>query len=205
MHRTWDLSAANPASARSRRPGAGFEFGTTSPDPLHRSRRPPLVPPFCPPGRTTPAACHSFTQASATNGVCDGPLRRNRRLGERLLRRPTVPQILPGRPRVYDQTGPAGTQYQALRALRQLVDPHGCLRTHTRYDEHRAWHTQRDTNRSPPDLNLTPAVDFLLNSHPPERRRGQPRPETRHCKQEMTAASPATQQPRGIAWNIQSC
>ena len=44
------------------------------------------------------------------------------------------------------QRSRGATHYQALRALanRLVGILHGCLRSHTLYDEHHAWHTEPD-------------------------------------------------------------
>jgi hypothetical protein len=53
----------------------------------------------------------------------------------------------PGARAFYDRQRARGaTRYQALRALanRLVGILHGCLRNHTRYDEHLAWHSEPD-------------------------------------------------------------
>ena len=53
----------------------------------------------------------------------------------------------PGARAYYDRHRARGaTHHQALRALanRLVGILHGCLRSHTRYDEHLAWHTEPD-------------------------------------------------------------
>ena len=71
---------------------------------------------------------------------------RNRRLGDALLRQAySALRASPGARAYYDQHRARGaTHYQALRSLanRLVGILHGCLRTHTRYDEHHAWHTE---------------------------------------------------------------
>src|SRR5512133_2408009 len=57
-------------------------------------------------------------------------------------------QQFPRRPRLLRPTARArgATHYQALRALanRLVGILHGCLRHHTLYDEHLAWHSETD-------------------------------------------------------------
>jgi hypothetical protein len=69
---------------------------------------------------------------------------RNRRLGDALLRQAySALRVSPGARDFYDRQRARGaTHYQALRAVanRLVGILHGCLRHHTLYDEHRAWH-----------------------------------------------------------------
>ncbi|HEY5940662.1 MAG TPA: IS110 family transposase [Gemmatimonadales bacterium] len=87
-----------------------------------------------------------ITKASGTKRVVLARYARNRRLGDALFRQAySALRSSPGARAFYDQHRARGaTHYQALRALanRLVGILHGCLRTHTRYDEHRAWHTQ---------------------------------------------------------------
>jgi hypothetical protein len=56
-------------------------------------------------------------------------------------------RVSPGARAHYDRQRARGaTHYQALRALanRLVGILHGCLRTHTLYDEDRAWHTEHE-------------------------------------------------------------
>jgi transposase len=89
-----------------------------------------------------------ITKASGTKRGCPGPVRpqpppRGCAAASRVRR---VEQ-LPRRPRVLrPTTRPGATHYRALRPLanRLVGILHGCLRTHTLYDEHLAWHTGPD-------------------------------------------------------------
>lgn len=89
-----------------------------------------------------------ITKASGTKRVVLARYARNRRLGDALLLQAyTALQVSPGARAYYDQHRARGaTHYQALRAVanRLVGILHGCLRTHTRHDEHRAWHTDHD-------------------------------------------------------------
>jgi hypothetical protein len=51
-----------------------------------------------------------------------------------------------GEPHYDRQRARGATHYQALRTLanRLVGILHGCLRSHTLYDEHLAWHTEPD-------------------------------------------------------------
>jgi len=86
-----------------------------------------------------------ITRASGTKRVVLARYARNRRLGDALLRQAySALRVSPGAKAYYDQHRARGaTHYQALRAVsnRLVGILHGCLRTKTRYDEHRAWHT----------------------------------------------------------------
>jgi len=86
-----------------------------------------------------------ITKASGTKRVVLARYARNRRLGDALfLQAYSALQSSPGARAFYDRQRARGaTHYQALRALanRLVGILHGCLRHHTRYDEHRAWHT----------------------------------------------------------------
>ena len=87
-----------------------------------------------------------ITKASGTKRVVLARYARNRRLGDALFRQAySALRSSPGARAFYDQHRARGaTHYQALRSLanRLVGILHGCLRTHTRYDEDRAWHTQ---------------------------------------------------------------
>ena len=76
---------------------------------------------------------------------------RNRRLGDALYQQAFCAlKSSPGARAFYDRQRARGaTHHQALRALgnRLVGILHGCLRHHTRYDEHLAWHTDTDQNR----------------------------------------------------------
>jgi hypothetical protein len=86
-----------------------------------------------------------ITKASGTKQVVLARYARNRRLGDALfLQAFAALNNSPGARAYYDQHRDCGaTHYQALRALanRLVGILHGCLRSHTRYDEHLAWHT----------------------------------------------------------------
>jgi transposase len=86
-----------------------------------------------------------ITRASGTKRVVLARHARNRRLGDALLLQAYASlRTSPGARAFYDQHRVRGaTHYQALRALanRLVGILHGCLRTHSCYDEHRAWHT----------------------------------------------------------------
>jgi transposase len=86
-----------------------------------------------------------ITKASGTKRVVLARYARNRRLGDALfLQAYSALRSSPGARTYYDQHRAGGaTHYQALRALanRLVGILHGCLRTHTLYDENRAWHT----------------------------------------------------------------
>jgi transposase len=87
-----------------------------------------------------------ITKASGTKRVVLARFARNRRLGDALfLQAFAALNNSPGARRFYDRQRARGaTHYQALRALanRLVGILHGCLRTHSRYDEHLAWHTE---------------------------------------------------------------
>ena len=89
-----------------------------------------------------------ITKASGTKRVVLARYARNRRLGDALfLQAFAALNNSPGARAFYDQQRARGaTHYQALRALanRLVGILHGCLRTHTPYDEHLAWHTEPD-------------------------------------------------------------
>ena len=108
-----------------------------------------------------------ITKASGTKRVVLARYARNRRLGDALfLQAYAALRVSPGARAYYDQHRARGaTHYQALRAVanRLVGILHGCLRHHTLYDEHRAWHTRPRTacgrlNRGPP------TAGFLLTS-----------------------------------------
>jgi hypothetical protein len=86
-----------------------------------------------------------ITKASGTKRVVLARYARNRRLGDALFRQAySALRSSPGARAFYDQHRARGaTHYQALRAVanRLVGILHGCLRTHTLYDENRAWHT----------------------------------------------------------------
>ncbi len=89
-----------------------------------------------------------ITKASGTKRVVLARFARNRRLGDALLLQGFAAlNHSPGARAFYDRQRDRGaTHYQALRALanRLVGILHGCLRTHTLYDEHHAWHTEPD-------------------------------------------------------------
>ena len=89
-----------------------------------------------------------ITKASGTKRVVLARYARNRRLGDALfLQAYSALRVSPGARAFYDRQRARGaTHYQALRALanRLVGILHGCLRTGTRYDEHRAWHTEHE-------------------------------------------------------------
>ena len=93
-----------------------------------------------------------ITRASGTKRVVLARYARNRRLGDALfLQAQSALRASPGARAYYDQHRARGaTHYQALRTLasRLVGILHGCLRHHTLYDEHLAWHT----HRTEPDL-----------------------------------------------------
>ena len=86
-----------------------------------------------------------ITKASGTKRIVLARYARNRRLGDALLLQAySAQRSSPGARAYYDQHRARGaTHYQALRVVanRLVGILHGCLRHHTRYDEHRAWHT----------------------------------------------------------------
>jgi transposase len=86
-----------------------------------------------------------ITKASGTKRVVLARYARNRRLGDALfLQAYAALRVSPGARAFYDQQRARGaTHYQALRAVanRLVGILHGCLRTHTLYDENQAWHT----------------------------------------------------------------
>jgi hypothetical protein len=89
-----------------------------------------------------------ITKASGTKRVVLARYARNRRLGDALfLQAFTALNNSPGARAFYDRQRARGaTHYQALRALvnRLVGILHGCLRSHTPYQEHHAWHTEPD-------------------------------------------------------------
>jgi hypothetical protein len=89
-----------------------------------------------------------ITKASGTKRIVLARFARNRRLGDALfLQAFAALNNSPGARAFYDRQRARGaTHYQALRALpnRLVGILHGCLRTHTLYDEHHAWHTEPD-------------------------------------------------------------
>ena len=86
-----------------------------------------------------------ITKASGTKRIVLARHVRNRRLADALfLQAYSALRSSPGARAFYDRQRARGaTHYQALRALanRLVGILHGCLRTHTLYDENRAWHT----------------------------------------------------------------
>jgi len=89
-----------------------------------------------------------ITKASGTKRIVLARFARNRRLGDALfLQAFAALNNSPGARALYDQQRARGaTHYQALRTLanRLVGILHGCLRTHTLYNEHHAWHTEPD-------------------------------------------------------------
>ena len=89
-----------------------------------------------------------ITKASGTKRVVLARFARNRRLGDALfLQAFAALNKSPGARAFYDQQRARGaTHYQALRALanRLVGILHGCLRSHTLYEEHLAWHSEPD-------------------------------------------------------------
>jgi transposase len=89
-----------------------------------------------------------ITKASGTKRVVLARFARNRRLGDALLLQAFAAlNNSPGARAFYDRQRARGaTHYQALRTLanRLVGILHGCLRTHTLYDEHLAWHNESD-------------------------------------------------------------
>jgi transposase len=89
-----------------------------------------------------------ITKASGTKRVVLARYARNRRLGDALfLQAYSALRASPGARAFYDRQRDHGaTHYQALRALanRLVGILHGCLRSHTLYDEHLAWHSEPD-------------------------------------------------------------
>jgi hypothetical protein len=89
-----------------------------------------------------------ITKASGTERVVLARYARNRRLGDALfLQAYSALRTSPGARALYDhQRARGATHYQALRTLanRLVGILHGCLRSHTLYDEHLAWHTEPD-------------------------------------------------------------
>jgi len=87
-------------------------------------------------------------KASGTKRVVLARYARNRRLGDALfLQAYSALRASPGARAFYDRQRDRGaTHYQALRALanRLVGILHGCLRNHTLYDEHLAWHKEPD-------------------------------------------------------------
>jgi transposase IS116/IS110/IS902 family protein len=87
-----------------------------------------------------------ITKASGTKRVVLARFARNRRLGDALfLQAFAALNNSPGARAFYDRQRARGaTHYQALRALanRLVGILHGCLRSHTPYDEHLAWHSE---------------------------------------------------------------
>jgi transposase len=90
-----------------------------------------------------------ITKASGTKRIVLARYARNRRLGDALfLQAYSALRVSPGARRCYDRQRARGaTHYQALRTVanRLVGILHGCLRHHTLYDEHRAWHTEHES------------------------------------------------------------
>jgi transposase len=99
-------------------------------------------------GRKNYSGMSPITKASGTKRVVLARYARNRRLGDALfLQAYSALRASPGARAFYDrQRARGGTHYQALRALanRLVGILHGCLRSHTLYDERLAWHNQPD-------------------------------------------------------------
>ena len=89
-----------------------------------------------------------ITKASGTKRIVLARYARNRRLGDALfLQAYAALRVSPGARTYYDERRARGaTHYQALRAVanRLVGILHGCLRHHTLYDEHRAWHSDHE-------------------------------------------------------------
>ena len=118
-----------------------------------------------------------ITKASGTKRVVLARYARNRRLGDALmLQAYSALRASPGARAYYDQHRARGaTHYQALRALanRLVGILHGCLRTDSCYDEHRAWHTE-DDQAARPEPRTSQLRGSSWPANPPERSRGQP-------------------------------
>ena len=101
-------------------------------------------------GRKNYSGMSPITKASGTKRVVLARYARNRRLGDALfLQAQSALRASPGARAYYDQQRARGaTHYQALRTLanRLVGILHGCLRHHTLYDEHLAWHTENKEN-----------------------------------------------------------
>ena len=134
--RTLRSTAANPASVSSSAPGCSPSSATT------RAATP------TPRARKNYSGMSPITKASGTKRVVLARFARNRRLGDALLLQGFAAlNNSPGARAFYDRQRARGaTHYQALRTLanRLVGILHGCLRTHTLYDEHLAWHTEPD-------------------------------------------------------------
>jgi transposase len=93
-----------------------------------------------------------ITKASGTKRVVLARHARNRRLGDALLLQAySALRSSPGARDYYDNHRDRGaTHYQALRAVanRLVGILHGCLRTQSRYDEHRAWHSDQQLKQA---------------------------------------------------------
>ena len=98
-------------------------------------------------GRTTPA-CHRSPKPPAPNGSSWPATPATAASATRCSCRPSPhSNNSPGARAFYDRQRARGaTHYQALRTLanRLVGILHGCLRTHTLYDEHLAWHSEPD-------------------------------------------------------------
>lgn len=90
-----------------------------------------------------------ITRASGKQKVVLARYARNRRLSDALFMQASCAiNVSPGARAYYDERRARGaTHHQALRAVsnRLVGILHGCLRTHTLYDENTAWHTTQDT------------------------------------------------------------
>jgi hypothetical protein len=99
-------------------------------------------------GRKNYSGMSPITKASGTKRVVLARYARNRRRGDALfLQAYSALRASPGARAFYDrQRDHRATHYQALRALanRLVGILHGCLRNHTRYEEHLAWHSEPD-------------------------------------------------------------
>jgi hypothetical protein len=89
-----------------------------------------------------------ITKASGMRRVVLARYAHNRRLGDALLRQAyTALRVSPGARAYYDQHRARGaSHYQALRVVanRLVGILHGCLRTHSCYDEHHAWRSDHE-------------------------------------------------------------
>ncbi|WP_341358372.1 IS110 family transposase [Georgenia sp. M64] len=93
-----------------------------------------------------------ITRASGKKQVVLARFARNRRLGDALyLQAFCALNVSPGARAYYNARRARGaTHHQALRAVanRLVGILHGCLRHHTLYDEHTAWHTTENTGET---------------------------------------------------------
>jgi hypothetical protein len=129
--RTLRSTPANQASARSSPPGVLGEFG----DDPHRY--------LDAKARKSYAGTAPITRASGTKKIVLARYARNRRLGDALQQWAFCAlRGSPGARAYYQQLRARHIGHQA--ALRQVANRlvgilHGCLKTHTPYDEHTAW------------------------------------------------------------------